>query len=67
MAEKMLAMMVRGGNKVSKSAARNTFNLWMAVTRVDMSVAGKVTLDASDYGTIYKYAQACAKAAGVIP
>ena len=64
--EGLTGMMKRVNNGVSKAASTNTFNLWMAVSRADMSVAGKVTLDATDYGTIYKYAQACAKTAGII-
>lgn len=60
-------MMTRVNNRVSKSAAENTRDLWLAVGRADMSVSGKVTLEAKDYGMIHKYAEACARKAGILP
>lgn len=64
--QKLELMMKRVGNGVSRSAAGAVGDFWRAVLRADQSESSKVTLSASDYATIYKYAEACAKKAGLI-
>lgn len=64
--QSLKSMMTMVGNRVPKTAAENVAVVWEAINRADYSQIGKVTLDAHDFSTLYKYMQACAKKAGVI-
>lgn len=60
------SMAVRVNNGVSKTAAAGAGQLWDAVNRAKLEGADNVRFDGADYAIIYRYAKACATAAGVI-
>lgn len=59
-------MMVRVNNGVSKSSAAGVEQFWNAVKRAKLEGVDSVRFEGADYALIYRYAKACAKAAGVI-
>ena len=60
------SMLVRVNNGVSKSSAAGVEQFWNAVNRANMDGADNIKYSGQDYAIIYRYAKACAKAAGII-
>ena len=58
-------MMTRGNNGISKSAAIGVGQFWDAVNRAKLEGVDNVRFEGKDYAIIYRYAKACAKAAGL--
>lgn len=59
-------MMVRVNNGVSKSGAAGAEQFYQAVMRAKLEGVDNVRFTGADYAIIYRYAKACAKAAGVL-
>lgn len=60
------SMMVRVNSGVSKSAAAGVGQFWDAVNKAKLEGSDNVRFDGADYAIIYRYAKACAVAAGII-